>query len=677
VRQRPFVFGGLNWQGVSQSSATPPDTTGAIGLNHYVEATNDAVRVYTRTDGSQVSTIGLDTFLGVPGDSVSDPQILWDQGTGRWFYAGIGVNTGSEEVLFGWSKTADPSDLANGWCNFSIATTGVLDDFPKLGDYDTRIVIGANRFLGNTFQTAVIYAIDKPPAGTTCALPAFNQFGSAADPLKQSNNQDTFTPVPANTTDGSNVGYVVAADSPNGGGGSHIEAFHLSGAGTSLIRDGPIAVSSFAVPANAPQSGSTNVIDTSDSRLTQAVAHTDPAVGANAVWTQHTVAGAGGGPSVVRWYELIPSQLSARQAGTVAESADFAFNAAVSPATDGASAVIDYNASGPGSFPRIAVRSRRPSSGLGQMSPAVTLASSSGPHDDFSCSPPDPCRWGDYASAVPDPLNSGLVWGTNEYTLGGTWTTRNFAIDVGGDGPLASFSASAAAIDSGQTVAFDASSTTGSGGVAVNQYEWDLDGDGSFETDTGSDPHASRSYSTPANLTVRLRVTDTAGDQSQAARTVVVRNRPPIAVVTLSSPSILVGQAASLNGASSSDPDGRVTRYQWDLNGDGSFETDTGAGSATSSLPFAAPAALLMHLRVTDDRGATGDAAAPLTVLNPPPTAECIAAKARVKRLATSVRKLKRQVKRAHGARKRRLARKLRKTRRQLANARVRVHTVC
>jgi hypothetical protein len=434
------------------------------------------------------------------------------------------------------------------------------------------------------------------------------------------------------------------------------------------------------VPPNAPQEGSASVLDTADARLTQAVAHVDPAVGVEAVWTQHTVNGPGG-RSVVRWYELIPSQLSARQTGTVAESGqDFAFNGAISPTSEGTSAVIDYNASGPASFPRIAMRSRSASFPAGQMSSAATIVASSQPHDDFSCGPPDPCRWGDYAAAVPDPVNTGVVWGTNEFSAGTDWTSQNFAVEVGPDDPVASFSATPASGATGQPVAFDASSSSAGAGQTLARYQWDLDGDGSFETDTGTDPHASHVYARPGTFTARLRVTDSVGQQSDAERTVVALNRPPVAVLRLSRSSIASGRSAQLDSTPSSDPDGAIARHQWDLDGNGSFETDTGAVGATPSVAFTGPRTVTLRVRVTDDLGATADAAATLTVskpVPPPPTKQCLTARARVKKLATSVRTLKRQVRRAHGARKRTLARKLKKTRRQLASARVRVHTIC
>ena len=63
----------------------------------------------------------------------------------------------------------------------------------------------------------------------------------------------------------------------------------------------------------------------------------------------------------------------------------------------------------------------------------------------------------------------------------------------------------------------------------IAHYLWDLDGDGTFETDTGSAPTAVRSYSAAGTLTPRLRVVDANGETSDAATSVTVVKRPPSA----------------------------------------------------------------------------------------------------------------------------------------------------
>ena len=76
----------------------------------------------------------------------------------------------------------------------------------------------------------------------------------------------------------------------------------------------------------------------------------------------------------------------------------------------------------------------------------------------------------------------------------------------------------------GETVQFDASASKDLDGSIV-KYEWDLDGNGSYETDTGTTPSASRSYAGAASINVGLRVTDNAGNTGSAARTLTVEEQ--------------------------------------------------------------------------------------------------------------------------------------------------------
>lgn len=89
--------------------------------------------------------------------------------------------------------------------------------------------------------------------------------------------------------------------------------------------------------------------------------------------------------------------------------------------------------------------------------------------------------------------------------------------------PKAAFVASPNPALSGRDVAFDASASAGLLPDALVSYQWDLDGDGSFET-TSSGPRTSRTYTTTAALTipVTLRVTDRVGQTAEAGGTVRV-----------------------------------------------------------------------------------------------------------------------------------------------------------
>ena len=145
------------------------------------------------------------------------------------------------------------------------------------------------------------------------------------------------------------------------------------------------------------------------------------------------------------------------------------------------------------------------------------------------------------------------------------------------------------------------------------RYEWDLDGNGSFETDSGSSPTTSRSYSTPGPVDTRLRVTDDDGGTDTATRTIHVGTTPPTASFTVAPNPAQTGETVSFNGSGSSDPDGSVVRYEWDLDGNGSFETDTGA-TPTTTHAYASTGNVDVRLRVTDDDGATAQTTRTVTI---------------------------------------------------------------
>jgi fibronectin type 3 domain-containing protein len=433
--------------GLVDHMVTPPDSTGAIGPSHYVEAVNQQVGVHDRNLNA-VSTTTLATWMAASGWTVSDPQIEWDQQGGRWLYAAVGISSGNNVLLFGWSKTADPSNLTSGWCRFGIYRHQFLDDYPKLGHDDNYLTVGANVYddtvPGYGWVTATVWAIPKPAAGdATCAVPALAyNFADGANPLLNADGSPASTPVPANNAGAAAVGYVVAGHSPldaPAGPRTDLMVWHVmpsEGGAPTLVADGDVAVGSFDIPAPAPQAGTTLKLDTLDARLTQAVAAYDPGAAAVGLWTQHTIAGPGG-RSVVRWYELLPATAALRQQGQVESASDFVFNGAISPTSGGDAAAIFFNRGSSLQVTLIGGQTRNAATPLGSMEPGELLLGTSTTFDrDFSCTAGTPCRWGDYAGATPDPVSSGVVWGSNQvtgacYVLCGwfaQWTTRNFAV---------------------------------------------------------------------------------------------------------------------------------------------------------------------------------------------------------------------------------------------------------
>ena len=192
--------------------------------------------------------------------------------------------------------------------------------------------------------------------------------------------------------------------------------------------------------------------------------------------------------------------------------------------------------------------------------------------------------------------------------------------------PTASFTASPNPATVGQTVQLNAGGSSDRDGT-ISTYAWDLDNDGQFDDASGAT--ATRSFAAAGTYTVGLRVTDNRGATGTATSVVTVNaasvpappppNQPPVASFTASPNPATVGQTVQLNAGGSSDPDGTVSSYAWDLDDDGQF--DDAAGS-TASRSFAAAGTYTVRLRVIDNRGATDTSTSVVTVSNalvPPP----------------------------------------------------------
>jgi hypothetical protein len=435
--------------GLNDNSVTPSDSTGAIGPTRYVELVNLKFGIYSRT-GSAISSGSLASLTGDSGGNLSDPQVIWDTGTGRFYY--VVLDFSSNILLFGFSKSDTPAG-ASDFCKYGVdyGYGSNIPDYPKLGDTSDFLLIGVNVFSSSdVFQGSDIDWVTKPPAGTTCPSGGF----TAARHNVSTSSDEIATPVPANQTDPSGTGWVVAGQDPTApsshGVGNYIQLFQVTKNGSTGGADiaalaGTVSTGdSFLVPPVAPQAGTTNTLDTLDARLTQAVSAiggdlSDPT--AVSIWTQHTVAGGAG--SKVRWYDINPAGLTVPQQGEVANSSLYAFNGAISPdrrvvtsgtSMFGDSMVLGFNTSSGSTYPAIKMVYKL----AGQPQTSFTpIAQSSTFNRDFSCSPT--CRWGDYAGASPDPAasitaNHGQVWLTNVWNQSSrsffqtAWRTWNFAV---------------------------------------------------------------------------------------------------------------------------------------------------------------------------------------------------------------------------------------------------------
>jgi hypothetical protein len=97
-------------------------------------------------------------------------------------------------------------------------------------------------------------------------------------------------------------------------------------------------------------------------------------------------------------------------------------------------------------------------------------------------------------------------------------------VSVGSD-PVARLSIAPDPVLVGNPVGIDASASRDAGGP-IEDYQWDLDGDGVFEIDSGARPFLARSFPIAGVVPITVRVTDGAGRTATSTRSVRV-NDPP------------------------------------------------------------------------------------------------------------------------------------------------------
>ena len=96
------------------------------------------------------------------------------------------------------------------------------------------------------------------------------------------------------------------------------------------------------------------------------------------------------------------------------------------------------------------------------------------------------------------------------------------------------------------------------------------------------------------------------------------QNQPPVAVATASPTNGSAPLTVTFDGTGSSDPDGDVLSYAWDLDGDGAFDD---AAAATASFTYNQPGSYTATLRVTDPLAASATSSITISAGNTPPTA--------------------------------------------------------
>jgi len=90
-------------------------------------------------------------------------------------------------------------------------------------------------------------------------------------------------------------------------------------------------------------------------------------------------------------------------------------------------------------------------------------------------------------------------------------------------------------------------------------------------------------------------------------------NQPPVPAFSIQPETAQTGDTVTFNGFASQDPDGSITKVEWDLDGNGTFESQPGSNRTITKV-YDEPSELTVRLRVTDDGGETAQTTRPLAI---------------------------------------------------------------
>ena len=399
----------------------PPDTHGAVGINHVVNATNDFLKVLTK-NGTLLSSVSINSFTGFT--NTCDPYILFDPASQRWFYTAIecGGQTGNQVVLLV-SATADPT---GNWLRYAFVPNvpggSFFLDHPYLGFDNRWVVISGRKFPSGSFTGPVLFVLDKANLIANGLL----MFGTNAQAIEK-NTADGDSPLPVTlfgTNPNPNTFYIlqnwnaasstirlstITGDIPNATWNTAAAVFP-SGGGGYTSSPGDIA----------EQTGESRKLSTNDARISSGVM-----VNGNIWCAQHV--GITATNVAVQWWQLSGNAGSAfgniLQRGRVGE--DLANNYRWFPSiavNNNEDVILGYTVSSSTSLVSSAYSFRTAAT------PANTMLEEQiykpGLSTYYKTFGGTSARWGDYSHSAIDPVD-GSLWTVQQYAGQRTGTADN------------------------------------------------------------------------------------------------------------------------------------------------------------------------------------------------------------------------------------------------------------
>jgi IPT/TIG domain len=400
---------------------TPPDNGLAVGPDYVVEMVNDSGTIWDKS-GNLVKIFDLNKFFAVPsGYTFSDPRILYDQVSQRWFASGVAFIAPSygSGVTIAVSTGSDPSGT---WVQYLAAnSSNVTHDQPKIGVSSDKVVLSWNDFVNaQFFQGGSTWIFEK----SQMVAGASSVNGAALGP-----DSSRAALVPAVQLSSNSAEYIVYNNSDCSTLGCNKGTPTL---GVAWITGTPLGsnlawneadpgMPATSQPPNADQPGMPGSIATNDDRLL------------TAVW-QNGVLWTGGNDGCLPPNDSVTRPCSrliqvSTSGPTITQDFDIASTGGglyyPALAIDGGNNMyVVYNTSSTSQFVGVRITGELASSPPQTLVAAQTIRAGDATYDMSRCFlTSGASRWGDYSGAAIDPQNPTDIWVAAEYAAIGTATT--------------------------------------------------------------------------------------------------------------------------------------------------------------------------------------------------------------------------------------------------------------
>ncbi len=436
----PTVLGSIDGIG-NRNGVLPPDPTGAIGPNHYVQMVNLSFAVYARDPGDPQQL--LEPALYGPADSNTvwtgfggpceitnhgDPIVLYDHLADRWLYSQFALPnfpSGPFYVCIAVSQTPDPTGAYH---RYAYAySQSILNDYPKFSVWPDGYYMSTNEFFCSFFgcswwgQGVAAFERDLMLVGDSQARGIAFDLGVVDPNLGGMLPADLDGPPPPLEMPVPPAPFMQIDDDAWGYSPDQLQLWefdvdwgNLLNSTFTHVADIPTAsfnsnMCQYARNCIRQPSGGTRVDAISD-RLMFRLQYRDFGNYRTLV-TNHTVDVNGRDHAGVRWYELRDDGGGwvIYQQGTYAPDRDHRWMGSIAMNQIGDIA-LGYSLSSRRTYPSVAVTGRLNGDSAGAMTQQeVMLAAGTGVQTHSSG------RWGDYSHMTVDPLDDCTFWYTQEY----------------------------------------------------------------------------------------------------------------------------------------------------------------------------------------------------------------------------------------------------------------------